>query len=206
MNKSTIAFVAVFFPPALNLPLSAETALEQFEFLGAKTEFSVPQPAVKSVEEPRVSPEEAREKLPLFDYRKTDVLSAKRSMPSVQKGYSVEKIELLINDPLRQLGEFKQEYIFYKASEPGPRHTVLFFPPFMPQKIEDWSATHFTKKGFNVIIFAPSESLTDTTRPLNKVGEMLIRGVIRECASTCLKLFQESIRRRYTPTGSTWAG
>lgn len=188
MNKTVLVFASAILSAAFNLPLCAETALEQFGSIGLKTELPAPQPAAASAGEARLSAEDARKKLPLFDYRKADALSVTRSTPVAHKGYSVEEIELLISDPLRQLGEFKQQLIFYRAAEPGPHPTVLVFPPFMPQKIDDWSATHFTKKGFNAIIIAPSEALTDTSRPLNKVSDMLIRGVIS--ARMCIDLLE----------------
>ena len=190
MTKATKCFIAAFSVSVSALPLYAQNALEQFEELKTGTEAAVPPPALPAaaLDEPALSPEEAMKKLPLFDYSGTDVVSVTRSVAEVHKGYSVEKIELLISDPLRQLGEFKREFIYYRTTRPGPRPTTLIFPPFVPQKIDDWSAAHFTKKGFNAIIIAPSESLTDTTRPLDKVDDMLIRGVI--VARMCVDLLE----------------
>ncbi len=167
----------MIFIPALCLPLRAETALEQFNSLGLETGSVAPQPSVEKVWEP-ISPEAALNKLALFNYQKTDVISVKRSVPVVHKQYSIEKIQLLINDPLRQLGEFTQTYMLYRTMQPGPRPTVLVFPPFIPQVIDDWSATRFAKKGYNAVIVVPCESLTDKTRPLDKVDDLLIRNVI----------------------------
>lgn len=190
MIKTTKNLIAAFFISTLALPLHAQTALEQFGALSPGTEIAVPPPALPAAAlyEPALSPEEAMKKLPLFDYSRADVVSVTRSVPEVHKGYSVEKIELVISDPLRQLGEFRQEFIYYRTTKPGPRPTTLIFPPFVPQKLDDWSAAHFTRKGFNAIIIAPAESLTDTTRPLDKVDDMLIRGVI--VARMCVDLLE----------------
>ncbi len=191
MTMPTRTRIAAFFISILALPLHAQTALEQFEALRPGTEIAVPLPAPPAAERSdaaALSPEEAMKKLPLFDYSRTDVVSVTRSVPEVYTGYSVEKIELVISDPLRQLGEFKQEFIYYRTEQPGPRPTTLVFPPFTPQELDDWSATRFTKNGFNAVIISPSESLTDTTRPLDKVDDMLIRGVI--VARMCVDLLE----------------
>ena len=111
MNKTKNLFAAAILFPLLNCSLRAETALEQFEALGPVTELALPQPAAQNAQKAGLSPAEARKKLPLFDYLKSDVLSVKRNTPVVHHKYSVETIELLVKDPLRQLGEFKQEYM-----------------------------------------------------------------------------------------------
>ena len=54
--------------------------------------------------------------------------------------------------------------------------------------MDDWSAAHFTKKGYNAIIISPSEAITDTTRPLDKLDDMLIRGVIS--ARMCIDMLE----------------
>lgn len=188
MTKTVFFLAAAIFLPALNLPLRAETALEQFEGLGTRMEIPIPEPAILIPDQTLISPEEARKKLRLFDYTKADVLSVKRGAPAAKKGYTVETIELTINDPLRQVGEFRQQFVYFKTTEPGPHPAVLVFPPFVPQALDTWVSTHFVKKGYNAIIVAPSESLTDTTRPLNKVSDMLIRGVIS--ARMCIDLLE----------------
>ena len=207
MNKKTTLFAAAIFVSSFNPPLQAETALQQFEAMVPETELAIPAPAAESAEAAGLSPDEARKKLPLFDYRKSDVLYVQRSTPVAHNKYSVEKIELLVNDPLRQLGEFKQEYIYYRTGQPGPRPTVLISPPFIPQAIDDWSATHFTKKGYNAIVIVPSESITDTTRPLDRVDDMLIRSVI--IARMCIDLaetFPEVDRNRIYAFGISLGG
>ena len=186
MNKTKNLFAAAILFPLLNCSLRAETALEQFEALGPVTELALPQPAAQNAQKAGLSPAEARKKLPLFDYLKSDVLSVKRNTPVVHHKYSVETIELLVKDPLRQLGEFKQEYIYYRSDRPGPRPTVLISPPFIPQPIDNWSARHFVKKGYNAIIMVPGESITDTTRALDQVDDMFIRAVI--IARMCVDL------------------
>ena len=192
----------------LNLPLRAETALEQFKALGLKTDFPSPQPAAENVEETRVSPEEAIKKLPLFDYKKTDVVSVKRNPPVSYKEYTKETIEFLINDPLHQLGEFQQKYLFYRTKQTGPRPTVLVFPPFVgTRSIDDWSSTDFAKKGYNAVIILPCESITDKTRPLDKLDDLLIRNVItgRMCIDL-LETFPEVAKEKIYAYGISMGG
>lgn len=207
MVKLKCFVASVFLLPLLNAAVRAETPLEQLQDLGLESEISLPQPASGAIEEERGSAEEAVKKLPLFNYQKTDVLSVVRSTPVAHRKHSVEEITLVINDPLRQLGEFKQELIYYRTSQPGPRPTVLVFPPFCPQKIDDMSATYFTKKGYNAVIIAPSESLLDTTRPFDKVDDMLIRGVIAARMSIdLLETFPEVDKEKIYAYGISMGG
>lgn len=207
MKKIMQSCCAAFCFAAMAASLAAQTSLDQLLEQGPATEVGLPQPVAEASEPQRGSLEEAQKKLPLFNYQKADVLSVKRGTPDKQKKHTEEKIELTINDPLRQLGEFKQEFIYYRTQQPGPRPTVLVFPPFCPQKVDDLSATYFTKKGYNAIIIAPSESLTDTTRPLDKVDDMLIRGVIvaRMCIDM-LETFPEVDKDRIYAYGISMGG
>ena len=178
MNTKIGIFAVSILLTSLNLPLHATTAIEQILDFDPGIKFSAPQPDTAIAGFTGLSREEAVAKLPLFDYQKSDVLSVDMSAPVVHKEYLVTTIELIVNDPLRQLGEFKQKFIFYKSSRPGRRPTVLISPPFMPQEIDDLSARCFVEKGYNAVIVVPSESLTDTTRPLDKVDDLLIRNTI----------------------------
>ncbi|HNW43545.1 MAG TPA: hypothetical protein PKI19_03515 [Elusimicrobiales bacterium] len=189
MKHKTRIFTAALLLSALTLPLHAQTALEQVSFLAPGIEFSAPQPALKNAEEPGLTPEQARAKLALFNYQKSDVLAVKRGAPSVHKSYSLEKIELRLNDPLRQIGEYTQRYQYYRTAQPGPRPTVLVFSPFSGAKtIDAWAALHFAKKGYNAVVIVPAQSLADKTRPLDQTDDLLIRETIS--ARICIDLLE----------------
>jgi hypothetical protein len=129
--------------------------------------------------ETRLSLEEAQKKLEYFNYLKTDMLSVKRSAPVSHGSYTVEIIAMRVNDPLRQLGEFRQEFQFYKSARRGPRPTVLVFPPFSGAGyINSWVSEYFARKGYNTVVVVPSEDITDVTRPLEKGDDVFIRNTI----------------------------
>lgn len=123
--------------------------------------------------------EEAQKKLEYFRYQKTDLLSVTRSTPVSHGRYTVELISMRVNDPLRQLGEFRQEFQFYKSARRGPRPTVLIFPPFAGAGyINAWVSEYFALKGYNTVVVVPSEDITDATRPLEKGDDVFIRNTI----------------------------
>ncbi len=177
MKKITI-FAILFFISFLNVSVRAETALAQLPPKDSAAQQPLPTPELVFTGRVPLLPEEAVKKLPLFDYQKSDVISVTRSTPSVHKNYTVETIELLVNDPLRQLGQFTQTYRIYKTRRPGPHPAVLISPPFVPQKLDQWSAMDFVRKGYDAVVITPCESLTDTTRPLDKISNLLIRNTI----------------------------
>jgi hypothetical protein len=123
-------------------------------------------------------PWQAREKLPLFNYGPEHLLAVNRGAQVKKKHYFTENITFVINDPLGQLGVYRQELTYYRSLRPGPRPAVIIFPPFLPQKIEEWSAGHFAKKGYDAFVISPAEDITDTSRPLDRVDDMFIRSVI----------------------------
>ena len=209
MNKIALLSLAVVLSAGLCMPGFAATALEQFQALGLEVTAELPRPAPGNMAGGKgFVRAKALEKLSLFNYQKSDVLSVKRNPPEVHKKYTIEKIELLINDPLRALGEFKQDYLFYKTSLPGARPTVIVFPPFSGTKwIDDWASTYFVKEGYNAVVVVPAESLTDRTRPLNKINDILIRGVIsgRMCVDL-IETFPEVDKDRIYAYGVSMGG
>jgi len=178
MNITAATLYTAILISAVSTSLRAETALAELEGAGRAAELTLPIPVIDTADFQRLTPEEAAKRLPLFDYRKTDVLSVTRGAQVSHGKYSVETIEMRINDPLGQVGEFTQVFTVYRTDRPGPRPTVLISPPFIPQKIDTLSARHFTRKGYNAVVITPFESLTDTSRPLDKVDDMLIRYTI----------------------------
>jgi dienelactone hydrolase len=208
MNQTKALFTAVILLSILHLPLRAQPALEQVKALVPETEIAIPLPEAAAPVPAGLSPEEVAKKLRLFDYQKTDVISVKRNVPAEHNGYSTEIIELLVNDPLRQLGEYKQQYRFYKTIQAGPRPTVLVYTPFSGAKTLDaWTAVHFAKKGYNAVVIMPSESLTDKTRPIDKTDDLLIRESI--AARMCIDLietFPEVNKKRVYATGISMGG
>ena len=156
--------------------------------------FRAPEPArceppARDTQEPGITLEEARRKLEYFKYEKTDVLSVKRNKPVPYGGYTLENIEFRINDPLRQLGEFKQEFQFYRSMLRGPRPTVLVFPPFSGAGyINKWVSEYLTAKGYNTMVVVPAEDITDATRPLEKGDDVFIRNIIS--ARMCIDLLE----------------
>ncbi len=179
MNK-TIKFIAyAVFLAALNTPLCAENALEQGKALIPEMALSIPSPEAENAGEIGTSTDTVLKKLKLFDYQKADILFIKRNHASFHDGYSVEAIELLIRDPLRQIGTFRQNYTYYKTYLQGPRPTVIISMHFTGDAtISDWAAKYFAKNGYNAVILNTRESLTDKTRPLNKLSDLFIREVI----------------------------
>lgn len=189
MHKATKSFLAAISLSFFTLPLCAETAREQVKALSPGTELSLPAPEAAAAERTGAPARTLGEKLALFNYQKTDVLSVKRTAGAVHKNYAVETLKLRINDPLRKIGEFDQEYTFYRTTLPGPRPTVLVPVHFMGSKtVSDWAAIHFAKNGYNAVIITPRESLTDQTRPLNKLSDLLIRESI--AGSMCIDLLE----------------
>ncbi len=184
MKKTAILFAAGMSISALSLPLRAQTALEQVQASAPETEVSVPMPTPAGL-----SRDEIAKKLRLFAYQKTDVISVTRHAPEMHREHSLETIELLVNDPLRQLGEYTLQYRFYRTKQAGPRPTVLVYTPFSGAKTLDaWAAIHFAKKGYNAVVIIPTESLTDKTRPIDKIDDLLIRESI--AARMCIDLLE----------------
>ncbi len=188
MPACAVSVMTLILLSCSNPPLRAQSALEQLIPLSLGAQLAVPLPSA-AMAAAGLPEEEARKKLPLFDYLKTDVLSIKTTTLAVHKEYTIETIELLINDPLRQLGEFRQKYLFYRAKRSGPRPTVLVFPPFSGTTfIDDWGSAHFIKKGYNTVVIVPSESVTDETRPLEKGDDLFIRNII--AGRMCIDLLE----------------
>lgn len=158
--------------------------------------------------ESRLSPEEARKKLEYFNYQKTDMLSVKRSTPVSHGPYTVEIIAMLVNDPLRQLGEFRQEFQYYKSTRRGPRPTVLIFPPFSGAGyINAWVSEYFARKGYNTLVVVPSEDITDATRPLEKGDDVFIRNTIMaRMGIDMLETFPDIDRNRIYAFGISMGG
>ena len=179
MNKTIKLFIYSVFLSALNPPLYAETALEQLNALTPEAELSIPPVETETPGRISAPPDAVLRKLKLFDYQKSDMISYKRDHPSFHDDYSVERIELLISDPLRQLGIYRQNYTYYQTYLPGRRPTVLISMHFTGDAtISDWAAKHFAEMGYNAVILNTRESLTDKTRPLNKLSDLFIREAI----------------------------
>ena len=189
MKSTAIPFASVIIFSILQLPLCAQTALEQVNAPAPEIQVSIPLPVADVAAPAGLSAAGARKKLHLFDYQKSDVLSVKRNTPARHKEYSLETIELLVDDPLRQLGRFKQEYLYYRTAQPGARPAVIIFAPFSGNKTLDaWTAIQFAKRGYNAVVLVPVESLTDKTRPLDKTDDLLIRESI--AARMCIDLLE----------------
>lgn len=171
-------FISALLIPLLASALQAEPALEQLPLSAPVAGAALPEPVSEPADFTRLSAGEAAKKLPLFDYLPSDVLSVTLGEAEAHKKHSVQTVEFLVNDPLRQMGQFRQKYVVYWSKMPGPRPTVLISPPFIPQKIDHLSARHFAEKGYNAVIIEPCESLTDTGRPLDKLDDLLIRHTI----------------------------
>ncbi len=208
MNNIVRLFAVTILFSVSNLSLRAETAFKQVSVLVSGTEISVAPPVAAPAGQGGLSEEEIGKKLRLFDYQKTDVLSIKRNPPAEHLEYSMERIELRINDPLRQLGEYALEYRYYRTTEPGPRPTVIVFTPFSGSKTLDaWAAVHFAKSGYNAVVILPTESLTDKTRPFDKLDDLLIRESI--AARMCIDLletFPEVDKARIYANGISMGG
>lgn len=207
INKTTL--LSVLIPLSLfNLPAAAQTPYLQVLDLAPGIEFSIPQPAMTAAAAERPSLAAAREKLRFFDYQKSDVLSVKRNTPKVHGKYSVEGIDVLLNDPLRQKGEYSQEYFYYRTAQPGPRPTVVIYTPFSGTKtIDAWTAVKFAQRGYNAIIVVPTESLTDQARPLDRTDDLLIRECIAgRIAIDILETLPEVNKERIYATGISMGG
>ncbi|MDD2805584.1 MAG: hypothetical protein PHV33_08520 [Elusimicrobiales bacterium] len=201
--------LSVLIPLSLPaLPAASQTPYQQVLELAPASDFSIPQPAVTAAPPAQPAREAAQEKLRLFDYRKDDVLSVKRNTPKVHKKYSVESIDLLLNDPLRQKGEYSQEYFYYRTTQPGPRPTVVIYTPFSGTKtIDAWTAVKFAQRGYNAIIVVPTESLTDQARPLDRTDDLLIRECIAgRMAIDLLETLPEVNKDRIYATGISMGG
>ncbi len=183
-------FAATIFLSALNLPLCAETALEQVKAIAPGTELSIPLPAAEYAGGAGAPSEAILKKLALFDYQKSDVLLVLRYPAVLHDDYSVEKIEFVINDPLRKIGKYLQNYTYYRTTQPGPRPTVLVSMHFTGDKtISDWAAMHFADNGYNAVIINTRESLTDETRPLSGLSDLFIRESI--AGRMCIDLLEK---------------
>ncbi|MFA6434026.1 MAG: alpha/beta hydrolase [Elusimicrobiales bacterium] len=188
--------------------LYAGTAFEQGLVSAPGTELAVPLPPVETRSGITASTDPILEKLKLFDYRKSDMLYVTRNHAAAHHGYSVEPIELLIRDPLRQIGVFKQRYTYYKTYLPGPRPTVIISMHFTGDRsISDWAARHFAKKGYNAAIINTRESLTDENRPLDKLSDLFIREAItgRMCVDL-LETFPEVDKEKLYAFGISMGG
>ncbi|MCX5784155.1 MAG: hypothetical protein NTX59_00545 [Elusimicrobia bacterium] len=208
MNKAIKFFAAAILLSVLNPPLYAETALEQAKALAPGTELAILLPEAENAGAIGAPPDTVLKKLALFDYQKGDMRYITRYPASFHEKYSVETIELLIRDPLRQIGEFKQNCTFYKTNLPGPRPTVLVSMHFTGDKtISDWAARHFAEKGYNAVIINARESLTDETRPLNKLSDLFIREAItgRMCVDL-LETFPEVNKEKLYAFGISMGG
>jgi dienelactone hydrolase len=207
MIKKSILFSVLIPLSLLNLHVSAQTPLEQVLDLAPEVEFSIPKPAV-TVAAPAALTPELIQKLRLFDYQKPDERSIKRNTPKVHEKYSVESISVLLNDPLRQRGEYNQEYLYYRTTQGGRRPTVIVFPPFSGTKTLDaFTAIKFAKRGYNAVIVIPTESLTDKTRPLDKTDDLLIReSIAGRIAIDLLETFPEADKEKIYATGISMGG
>lgn len=191
-----------------NLPARAQTPLEQALALAPAIEVPIPQPEAAAAERGFLTREAALEKLRFFDYQKTDVLSVKRAPPKAHKKYTAERIDVLINDPLRQRGEYNQEYQYYRTGQPGPRPTVIVFSPFSGAKtIDVWTAIKFAQRGYNAVVVVPTESLTDKTRALDGTDDLLIReSIAGRIAIDLLETFPEADTKKIYATGISMGG
>lgn len=206
--KKTALFSFLIPLSLFTLPASAQSPLEQIRGLAPELEFSIPRPEPDTAGRGALTREAALEKLKLFDYRQSDVLSVKRNPQAQHKKYTRENIDVLLNDPLRQRGEYLQELIYYRTARPGPRPTVVVFPPFSGTKtIDAWTAVQFAKRGYNAIIIVPSESLTDAARPLDRTDDLLIReSIAGRIAIDLLETFPEADTKRIYATGISMGG
>ena len=199
MINKTLLLSALIQLPFFSLPASAQTPLAQVLALAPALQVSIPRPAAEVAAPAALTPGLLREKLRLFDYQKNDVLTVKRNAPSEHKNYSVERIAVLLNDPLRQRGEYTQEYLYYRTTQGGPRPTVIVFPPFSgTATIDAWTAIKFARRGYNAVVVIPAESLADKTRPLDRTDDLLIRESIAarigiDLLETCPEVDKEKI-------------
>ncbi|MHB0995019.1 MAG: alpha/beta hydrolase [Elusimicrobiales bacterium] len=200
---------------ALLVPLSffaaaarAQSPLEQVRALAPETAAAAPRPAGLTAERGTLPREAALERRKLFDYAPEAVLSVKRGEPSVHKKYSVETIDLLLNDPLGRRGEYLQRFFYYRTARPGPRPTVVVFTPFSGTKtIDAWTAVAFAKRGYNAVIVVPTESLTDASRPIDQTDDLLIREAMAgRMAIDLLETFPETDKDRIYATGISMGG
>ena len=136
------------------------------------------------------------------------MLAVKRTVPKGHKNYSVEEIDVRLNDPLRQRGEYTQQYLYYRTTQAGPRPTVIIFPPFSGTKtIDAWTAVLFAKRGYNAVVVIPAESLTDDTRPLDRTDDLLIReSIAGRIAIDLLETLPEANAARIYATGISMGG
>ncbi len=209
MTATRAALLSLLFPFALSsLPASAQTSFRQAAEAAPALEFFLPQPVLTPVRQDRLSREAALEKRRLFDYRKSAVLSVKSDRPKVHRDYSEQTFRLRIQDPLGEKGEYVQEYFYYRTAEPGPRPTVVVFRPFGGGKtIDAMTAIKYAKRGYNAIISVPTESLADQTRPIAKIGSLLIRECIAgRVAIDLLETLPGTDKERIYATGISMGG
>lgn len=192
----------------INLPAAAQSPLLQAGALARGVVPAAPAPAGITAERGALPREAALERRKLFNYRAADILAVKRNKPDQRKKYSVETIDVLLNDPLGSRGEYLQRYFYYRTVQPGPRPTVVVFTPFSGTKtIDAWTAVAFAKRGYNAIIVVPTESLTDVSRPIDRTDDLLIRETIAgRIAIDLLETFPEADAARVYATGISMGG
>lgn len=186
IEKAKKYFLAAIFVPFLNLPVHSQTALEQITSFSPATDFSVPAVTIERAVTPLqtwygpfTSAGKAQEKLAYFNYNKADALSFERIPEKRHKEFTTETIKLRIADPAAAGGEYIQEYFYYRTNQAGPRPTVVLPMHFMGSKsVTDLASVHFAKNGYNAIIIIPQGSLTDQSRPLVKINDLLQQEVV----------------------------
>ncbi len=197
MNKASKIIAPALSLLLLNLPLFARTALEQAGTPAPAEDFSLPAPQAEYPGQPP-SAVTAQQKLALFDYNKADALSFTRLPGAARENYFVEDLELRVADATASGGGYIQKYTYYRTYLPGPRPTVIIPMHFMGQKsVSDWAAMYFAKNGYNAVLIIPQGSLTDKTRPLIKMNELLQQEVVagRMCVDL-LETFPEADREK----------
>lgn len=192
----------------LYLPAAAQSPLAQAFSAAPEAYLAAPLPAGLTAERGALPREAALERRKLFNYRPSDILAVKRNKPDLHKKYSVETIDVPLNDPLGRRGEYLQRYFYYRTALPGPRPTVVVFTPFSGTKtIDAWTAVAFAKRGYNAVIVVPAESLTDESRPIDQTDDLLIREAIAgRIAISLLETFPETDRERIYATGISMGG
>lgn len=205
---SKAALFSLLIPLSFTAPAGAQSPLEQALALAPAAAPAAPRPGGISAERGTLPREAALERRKLFNYSPADILSVKRNKPDLNKKYSVETIDVPLNDPLGRRGEYLQQYYYYRTTLPGPRPTVVVFTPFSGTRtIDAWTAVAFAKRGYNAVIVVPTESLTDATRPIDQTDDLLIREAIAgRIAVDLLETFPEVDKDKIYATGISMGG